>query len=641
MTQSKLPSTIEPTGTSSRRLLSLRTLLASGFMITALVAGIITMLVLSFAIRNQLRTGFRQRLLDVATIASQRIDGDLHASLVDPSQENGVEYNQVKQVLQEIRNINPNEYRFVYTMRYVDGKVIFVVDAETNPNEISHLGDIYSDIDPTLLANFSHMTGPFVDQEFFTDQWGTFLSGYAPIYTSDGRLDGVIGIDISADTILAAERRTFIFAGLVFLIVVPLIGLLGYRAGQSLAEPILVFIHGAERLASGDLRYRIRYQGWEELNHLTRVFNDFIEHISTRISGLEDRVATHAAESEQSLEYLQTAAEISSAVGAILDPGRLITQVTHSIQTRFAYYYVGLFLVDETGDWAILRAATGEAGEKLLARGFRISVNEGAVGFAITNNQARVVTQVEQDVLRLRIPELPLTKSEVAIPLQARDRILGAILVQSDQPNAFDRTSVLVLQMLADQVAVALDNARLFAQRQAEFEDIQRSYQQLTQSAWDTLIHSRGSVGYRVDEEGLSMTTRLDLDPNQLPEGISEDGYTLTLPVRVRGQVLGYMQAARPISVPAWTEEDLTLVESLMDQLGIALDNARLYSATQRSVDRERILSTITGRVRSSTSVDAILQTAVRQLAEALKVPRGSIRLVSGSQADSNGEGSQ
>lgn len=263
------------------------------------------------------------------------------------------------------------------------------------------------------------------------------------------------------------------------------------------------------------------------------------------------------------------------------------------------------------------------------------------IGWSILNNQARVALQAEQDAVRLKIPELPLTRSEAAIPLRSRERVLGALSVQSEQPNAFDRTSLFVLQMLADQVAVALDNARLLAQRQSELEDAQRSYQRLTQSAWDALLLASGPLGYRADPEGLSAVTMIDGEPGQVMQPISEDGLTLTLPVRVRGQVLGYMQATRPASVQSWTDEDLTLVNGLLEQLGVALDNARLYSASQRSADRERVLSSITGRVRSSTSVDAILQTAVRQLAEALKVPRGSIRLVSSSEVEDNVKSTQ
>lgn len=620
----------------TRRRISLQSLLALAFMLITLLAGVITVLVLAFTLRNQTIEGFQHRLLDVASLASTRIDGDLHASLVDPVQEDGLEYNQVKQVLQEIRQVNLDEYRFVYTMRVLDDQVIFVVDAETNPTNISHLGDVYSDISPVLKSQLLKATGPFVDPDFTTDRWGTYLSGYAPIHTSDGRIDGFVGIDISAETIAAVEQRTFVLSGLVFLIVIPVIGFLGYRLSQRVTSPLLMVVRSAERLAGGDLRHRIQYEGWDEVHQLVDAFNKLAEQLSESIGDLEETLSTRTKEAEQRFEYLQTAADAGAAVGAILDPNRLINQVTNLIQNRFSLYYVGLFLVDETGDWAVLRAATGEAGEKMLARGHRIRIGEGMIGWSVQNNQARVASQVEQDAIRLRIPELPLTRSEAAIPLRSRERVLGALSVQSEQLNAFDRTSLFVLQMLADQVAVALDNARRLAQLQSELDDAQRSYQHLTQSTWDALLLASGPVGYRADLEGLSPVTRINVETGQDARPISEDGFTLTVPVRVRGQVLGYLQADRPASVQSWTDEDLALVDGLLEQLGVALDNARLYSAAQRSADRERVLSTITGRVRSSTSVDSILQTAVRQLAEALKVPRGSIRLLSSSDVEKN-----
>lgn len=174
---------------------------------------------------------------------------------------------------------------------------------------------------------------------------------------------------------------------------------------------------------------------------------------------------------------LEVAAEVSRAASTILDQTQLIEAVVNLIRERFSFYYVGLFLVDESTNTAVLKAGTGEAGRIQLARKHTLAINDSSmIGAAIASASAFV----EQDVTRAkafqRNPNLPDTRSELALPLRTHDRTIGALTVQSGESGAFSQTAVTVLQSLADQLTVAIENASLFAKTQQNLEEVNRLY---------------------------------------------------------------------------------------------------------------------------------------------------------------------
>ncbi len=172
---------------------------------------------------------------------------------------------------------------------------------------------------------------------------------------------------------------------------------------------------------------------------------------------------------------LQTAADVSRAASSILDPDELIRQVVDLVRERFDLYYAGLFLVDQTGEWtdepgkwAVLRAGTGEAGRQMLAQGHKLEIGGASmIGWCIANRQARIALDVGEEPVRFDNPLLPGTRSELALPLISRGEVIGALTIQSAQEAAFSQEDIAVLQTMADQVANAIANARLFEQVQA------------------------------------------------------------------------------------------------------------------------------------------------------------------------------
>ena len=174
------------------------------------------------------------------------------------------------------------------------------------------------------------------------------------------------------------------------------------------------------------------------------------------------------AELEYRSTQLKTAAEVSKSTSMILDPDELMGQAVELIQQRFSFYYVGLFLVDEAGEWAVLRSGTGQAGQRMLEVGHKLAVGgDSTIGQCVANAQARIALDVGKEAIRFDNPYLPETRSEMALPLTSRGRwCIGALTVQSADEAAFSTRDIAVLQTMADHLAIAIENARLYEQVQ-------------------------------------------------------------------------------------------------------------------------------------------------------------------------------
>ncbi len=188
-------------------------------------------------------------------------------------------------------------------------------------------------------------------------------------------------------------------------------------------------------------------------------------------------------EAQYRSERLQTAAEVSRAASSILDVNELINTSVNLIRDQFNFYYVGLFMVDEAREWAVLRAGTGEAGRIQLEKKHKLEIGgESMIGWCVQNRQARIALDVGQEAVRFQNPYLPDTHSEMALPLIYHNEVIGALTVQSTETSAFSSEDITLLQTMADQLANAIENAILFERTQkalAETENLYRITQEM------------------------------------------------------------------------------------------------------------------------------------------------------------------
>jgi len=605
---------------------------------------------------------------------------------------------------------------------------------------------------------------------------------YQPILDTGAKIS-----DLSRST----EQRLF---GIVAFVGVAVL-LVAIGTAAMFVRPINRVMEGARQLSQGKLDYEIPRVGGDEMGQLAKTFNQ----MARQLQQLVNQTTSHATRLERQATQLAAGVAVARAASSILDPQELLKQAVNLICDQFGLYYAGIFLLDKENRFAVLRAGRGEAGRAMLESGHRLEVGgQSMVGWVCANRQARIALDVGQDAVRLVNPLLPDTRSEIALPLQIGERVLGALDVQSKQEAAFDESSIAVLQGMADQIAIALENARLFAETQTALAENQRLVSQIQASLQETsaLYETSQAIATAPDtdaifqamvEHGLkpeidlcllvlfepyegekpeylkvshvwtrepvtldplradtrtafadfSLRSLLTAEPSglvqsydpgdqqmwrHLPPGLQSiafvpliagakwtgalglgtssqsaltaewlkpyqslaaqaavsienrrliestqaslqelnvlyrqvmretwqralqsrptlteydyaptgqaagDGSKLEMPLTLRGQEIGVVELTSA-GRQAWTEQERALVEAVVTQAALALDSARLFDETQRLAGRERLINEITARIRATTSVSAILQTAARELAQALDVPHAVARI--------------
>jgi PAS domain S-box-containing protein len=385
-------------------------------------------------------------------------DGDAFLTI---SSENDAEFQRVRAQNLAIKRISP-DFAFVYTMRYDDEGIYFVVDAgEPDDPGLAAFGERYEDPSETLAASYRTMTAPVVDEEIYTDAYGSFLSAYAPIRTDNGQIAGIIGVDIVADKVLTSERDFLLNNLSIFAATLPLIALLGWALGNALASPIQKLAWATAKISKGEFSYQPVVTNVPEIQLLDQALSSMTGQLKESIENLEHRVAERT-------EALSSVAEISTAASTILEPDKLLQKVVDLSKERFGFYHAHIYLLNEAGDTLVLASGAGEAGRQMVARGHSIPMDreQSLVARAARERKGVTVNDVTQAPDFLPNPLLPETRSELAVPMMVGERVIGVFDVQSETAERFTYSDIAVQTTLASQVASAIQNARSYTEIQ-------------------------------------------------------------------------------------------------------------------------------------------------------------------------------
>ncbi|MBA4375462.1 MAG: hypothetical protein C0401_04715 [Anaerolinea sp.] len=337
------------------------------------------------------------------------------------------------------------------------------------------------------------------------------------------------------------------------------------------------------------------------------------ENTKTEIFILEEKLSLQKVDLEKRLYQLRTAAEISQTVSSTLDPQFLIQQVAEFLRNRFSLYYVGIFLIDESREYAVLRYGTGEAGRQMLASKHRLAVGGySMIGWATQTRKSRIALDTGVEAVRFDNPLLPQTRSELALPIISGIDILGAMSIQSENSNAFDENDIMVLQGIADSLAVALENANSFQKTQKAIEDIRvlnRAYVQ--QAWWDTLDLNKE---LKFDFENPLVTRQ---------EGASK---SIQVPLILRDEVIGSINLE--IEGSDIPQDQYEFLQTVSAQTSIALENARLLEETQLAAIQEQKLNELTSQFSRALTIEDILKTAVLEFGKLHSVSEATITLL-------------
>ena len=427
---------------------------------------------------------------------------------------------------------------------------------------------------------------------------------------------------------------------------------LAIGVSRLLTDPILRLTETARQIAAGDLLKRAPVTSQDEIGILAEAFNQMTSQLHELITGLEQRVSERTTDlknavilSEKRAADLHAISEISRLISTEQRLDTLLPLVAHLISERFGFYHVGIFLVDEARRFAHLQAANSEGGQKMLARGHRLQIGTGLVGTAVQTGKPRIALDVGADPVYFNNPDLPNTHSEMALPLNYRGVTIGVLDVQSTQPGAFTESDAQTLSILADQVSIAIENARLFGQTQQAREEAETLYTQLQSREWSAFLRKETRIGYqqtvsggkRLTQPVLSAEIRKAIQEGQVVvmDGEETQSYpTMAVPVKLRGQTIGVLNIKAPLPNRRWSQDEVNLAQAISDRLAFALDNARLLLEAQRRAAKETKIGEVSAKIGASINMRNVLQTAVEELGRAL--PGSEVIIQFG---DTDGEG--
>ncbi len=366
---------------------------------------------------------------------------------------------------------------------------------------------------------------------------------------------------------------------------------------------------------------------------------------------LEDRIAQRTAElakqssevEQQSQELfqanmrierravqLQAISVVSGAIRKVRNLKETLPQIADVISKQFGYYHVGIFLVDEARQYAILSASNSQGGARMLKRGHRLRVGQvGIVGDVAFTGNPRIALDTGEDAAFFNNPDLPETRSEMAVPLIIENQIIGVLDIQSTEQNAFGEEDVEVILTLAEQVSIAIENARLFDATQKSLAEAETIYRQYLRSEWQGFTRKQSLKGYQYSITGATPLGE-DVDLPAFRE-VMEEGkvYTdngeksntaaIAVPVKLRDETIGILNIRTP-GERRWSQDDIDLISAVAERVAISVENARLFEETTSRAERERAVSEITAKIRSTNDPNLMLQIALDELKQVLNV---------------------
>jgi len=355
---------------------------------------------------------------------------------------------------------------------------------------------------------------------------------------------------------------------------------------------------------------------------LTELRDELELRVEDRTSELANRnqELDHAnSQIQRRAEQFEALAQVTRAITSIRDLQELLPHITTVISDHFGFYHVGIFLLDDANEFAVLSAANSEGGKQMLERRHRLRVGEqGIVGNVTLTGNPRIAMDVGVDAVFFDNPELPDTHSEMALPLKSGKLIVGALDVQSTERGAFTQEDIQMLGLLADQVSLAIENARLFDETRRALSEAESISHQLTGEAWARMPVENKLFGYRYSIAGSSpLNGPLDLAELSKNKGNQKESSQVVVPIELRGETIGTLVVQSP-STAALNQGQIDLIKAVAERVALSAENARLFEETTRRAERERLVSDITGKIRSVNDPQSMIQTAMEELRKAL-----------------------
>jgi GAF domain-containing protein/HAMP domain-containing protein len=464
-------------------------------------------------------------------------------------------------------------------------------------------------------------------------QGRSMLVAYEPIGMNTGWSLGLVFPQNEIIEEASTPQNTLI---LYSILTVVIFGALLYLLTRSITQPLRRLTRHASQLSvenlqlvEGRLTKPIEIHTGDELQDLAETFNEMSYDLAQAVGNLEQKVADRSRHLERRSLELETIAEVAREITIIHDLTTLLNVAANLIREQFKYYHVGIFLIDELGEFAVLRAASSVAAVQLLEQNHKLRVGrEGLVGNVTRTGQAHIALDSGKDAFHLQNSLLPETRSEIALPLRSHGATIGALDIQANVEAAFSDQDTKVLQLLADQLAAAIENAQLVQKVEKTLAELNNAYSLQTQNAWQSSIKQYDNLGYEYDgiqvrpisqdlpkdlQKKLENGEPVILNGNESQKN-AETRTSLLVPVQVLNRVIGVIGLEQEDPNHIWTDEEITIAQAAANRAGITLENARLLEESQRRALKERTIFAATERIGSALNVEKILYNTVEEI---------------------------
>jgi GAF domain-containing protein/HAMP domain-containing protein len=506
------------------------------------------------------------------------------------------------------------------------GSDTFLVDANGyylfHPDESKRWGREFN-TDTTIDKDFPDLVNDLYSGKPGNREVNGYLITYAPIIIpGEDSPRWYIGTFVALDSITRPIfTSTFNSLSLLLLTMSISIFVMTYLS-STITTPLGNLATAAQDIAAGNLSARVNVETKDEVGALAGVFNIMTSQLRELVVGLEARVSERTAELETEKRQSDTRAKqfeaitkVAGTISATQNLQELLPQISKVISEQFGFYHVGIFLNDPTNQMAILGAANSEGGKRMLQRNHQLRIGEqGIVGYVTQTGKPRIALDVGEDANYFNNPELPSTHSEMALPLKAGSQVIGALDIQSTETGAFTDQDFEALSALADQVSLAIQNARLFDQTKktlAESESIQRQY---IRETWSRLPKEEKLSGFRYSVTGA---IPLSEETEMIANDGKEDKRKINIPITLRGETIGTLSVHLPKSEHVSTDQ-IDLIKAVAERVALSAENARLFEETTRRAERERIISDIASKIGTSVRTESILRTTAIELSQLL-----------------------
>ncbi|MBI5965405.1 MAG: GAF domain-containing protein [Chloroflexi bacterium] len=481
----------------------------------------------------------------------------------------------------------------------------------------------YTDFD---LALDSASTQPFFRAEISPDTPGDDSIAVAFLETQPWT------VAYSRPTsIFLADVQRQINTNILFVILTILaVAILATLIARTFTSPIIALAKVADTISQGDFNARAKVGTSDEIGSLASAFNSMTDQLQSTLLGLEERIHERTADLQKNTLQLETIADVAREIAIIRDMSTLLNVSANLIRERLKYYHVGIFLVDQSGEYAILRAASSVGAEEMLAINYKLKVGQkGLIGSVTKTGQAHIALDFDTDSVHFENPYLPETRSEITLPLRSRSLTIGALDIQANIVNAFGERDIQTLQILADQLSAAIENAQLAQQVEVTMRELTNANRMQTKQAWQSTVNKKDFLGFEYDglqvspvphnlpidllkklESGKPIVVKQD---NKQPGDDGEQN-TLMVPLMLLNQVIGVIGLEQEDPDHIWTVEEIAIAQAAANRAALTLENSRLLEESQQRATREQAISQISAKIGAGTEIEAILKTAIREL---------------------------